>query len=292
MPEIVEVKRYADFLFEHLKNNKIINIKILKGRYKKHKPFEGYYKLVNSLPVKVTNIMTKGKFIYFILDNNLILFNTLGLSGGWVYSHDGEHSNVKHPTVHEFLNKNDVEQYRMTSLNHLNIMLTLQKGFIYYFDMLSYGTMKIGTMEDLEKKLSKIGPDFLDLNTTQELFIERIKKKNNMDKMIGNVLMNQKVVSGIGNYLRADSLWLAKISPHRKIKNLTDIELGIIFKSIRSLVWSDYDYKKAVKLKFIRKNFKTPQKHNRDFFIYYYDNDIHGNVVKKEEMYVKRTEFF
>ena len=164
-------------------------------------------------------------------------------------------------------------------------MFELEKGFLYYFDMLSYGTMKIGTLEELETKLSKIGPDFLDLNTTLELYIERIKKKTNLNKMIGNVLMNQKVVSGIGNYLRADSLWMAKISPHRLIKDLSDDELNIIFKSIRSLVWSDYNYMKAVKLKFIRKNFKTSQKYGRDFFIYYYDNDIHGNIVKKEEMY-------
>jgi formamidopyrimidine-DNA glycosylase len=285
MPEIVEVRRYADFLIKHLKNNKIVNIKILKGRYKKHKPFIGYYKILNNMPIKVLDVKTKGKFIYFILDNDMILFNTLGLSGGWVYSHDGEHSNVKHPTVHEFLNKNDVENYRLSSLNHLNIMLTLDFGYLYYFDMLSYGTMKIGTLEDLNTKLSKLGPDFLDVNLTSTLFIERIKKKNNLNKMIGNVLMNQKVVSGIGNYLRADSLWMAKISPHRKIKNLSDDELVIIFNSIRTLVWSDYNYKLAVKLGFIKKKFKTAQKHDRDFFIYYYDDDIYGNKVKKEEMY-------
>ena len=283
MPEIVEVKRYADFLKYHLKNNKIVNIKILKGRYKTHKPFKGYYMLVNSLPIKVTNVMTKGKFIYFIMDNDMILFNTLGLSGGWVYSHNGDH--MKHPTVHEFLNKNDVNDYREMLLNHLNIMFELQNGFLYYFDMLSYGTMKIGTLEDLETKLSKIGPDFLDLNLTSNIFIERIKKKTNLDKLIGNVLMNQKVVSGVGNYLRADSLWIAQISPHRLIKNLTDIELTTIFKSIRALVWSDYNYTKAIKLGFIKKGFKTAQKYGRDFFIYYYEDDIHGNKVIKEEMY-------
>jgi hypothetical protein len=95
------------------------------------------------MPVKVLDVMTKGKFIYFIMDNDMILFNTLGLSGGWVFSNDNitntEKPIVKHPTVHEFLNKNDVENYRLSSLNHLNIMLTLEYGYLYYFDMLSYG---------------------------------------------------------------------------------------------------------------------------------------------------------
>jgi formamidopyrimidine-DNA glycosylase len=133
------------------------------------------------MPVKVLDVMTKGKFIYFIMDNDMILFNTLGLSGGWVFSNDNitntEKPIVKHPTVHEFLNKNDVENYRLSSLNHLNIMLTLESGYLYYFDMLSYGTIKIGNMEELELKLSKLGPDFLDMNLNSKLFIERIKKR-------------------------------------------------------------------------------------------------------------------
>ena len=151
--------------------------------------------------------------------------------------------------------------------------------------MLSYGTMKVATKEELEIKLQKLGPDFLDITLTSDIFIERMRKNSNINKMIGNVLMNQKVVSGIGNYLRADSLWLARISPRRKIKNITDEMMITLYKSIRALIWSDYNYKKAVKLKFIRKNFKTPQKYGRDFFIYYYDEDIYGNKIIKEEMY-------
>lgn len=116
MPEIIEVRRYADFLKYHL-NTKIINIRILKGRYKTHLPFKGYYKLNNMLPVKVLDVRTKGKFIYFILDNDMVIFNTLGLSGGWVYSKDN--SDYIFPKVHEFLNKNDIENYRMNSLINL-----------------------------------------------------------------------------------------------------------------------------------------------------------------------------
>jgi len=65
MPEIIEVKKYADFILQKLKNKNIIDIKILNGRYKKHKPFEKFYKFKNNLPLKLLNVKTKGKFFIF-----------------------------------------------------------------------------------------------------------------------------------------------------------------------------------------------------------------------------------
>ena len=47
----------------------------------------------------------------------MVIFNTLGLSGGWVYSKDN--SDYIFPKVREFLNKNDIENYRMNSLINL-----------------------------------------------------------------------------------------------------------------------------------------------------------------------------
>jgi len=46
------------------------------------------------------------------LENNLFIFNTLGLSGGWVYKKD----RFIHPKIHEFLNKNNVKEYHAKSL--------------------------------------------------------------------------------------------------------------------------------------------------------------------------------
>ena len=282
MPEIVEIKRYVEFIRKHLHNNNIIDIKIIGGRYKKHGPFDGYQKLRKD--IKDTNILeinSKGKFIYFIFNNNMVLFNTLGLSGGWVY----KDKNYVHPDIGEFLNVNDVERYHKTSLKHCNIEFVLEKGSLYFFDILSYGTMKYDTVEALDNKLKKLGPDLLDFNTTLEIFSYQLKHKRNMNKVIGNVLMDQKTISGIGNYLRADCLWLAKISPFRKIKKLSDNDIKKIFISIRSLVWSDYNYKLAIKHNIIDKDFKRPNDYNRDFFIYWQDTDIHGNKVHTQELY-------
>jgi formamidopyrimidine-DNA glycosylase len=287
MPEIVEVRKYVAFIRKHTHNNMVKEINIINGRYKKHGPFEGYKKYVKDLPLKIKEVNSKGKFIYFIFENDTVLFNTLGLSGGWVYSKTSLNSQpgFVHPKIGEFLNTNDVEKYHATSLKHCNVEFKLNEGYLYFFDTLSYGTMKLTTMEDLEKKLGKIGPDLLHLDTTLDIFSQQLKTKKNLGKKIGIVLMDQKTISGIGNYLRADCLWLAKISPHRLIKSMDDMEIKELYHSIQKLIWSDYDYKYAIKNKIIDKKFKRPSDYNRDFYIYWEEEDIHGNKVKTEELY-------
>jgi formamidopyrimidine-DNA glycosylase len=97
--------------------------------------------------------------------------------------------------------------------------------------------------------------------------------------------MNQKIISGIGNYLRADCLWVAKISPHRLVKNLDDTEFRKLFNACRLLTWGDYNRSKAIKLGIINENNKLPEDYNREFFIYFEEKDIYGNEIKKEELY-------
>ena len=47
--------------------------------------------------------------------------------------------------------------------------------------------------------------------------------------------MDQKVISGIGNYLRSDILWLSKISPFRKVKGVKKSDLKKLYKYSKSL---------------------------------------------------------
>lgn len=283
MPEIVEIKKYCDFINKHFKNKKLISIKILKGRYKKHGKFEGYNQISNNLPLKLIEAKSKGKFIYITFENNITIYCTLGLSGGWTYKKK-DSSKFQFPEIMEFLNVKDIENYRDESLDHLNIEFTFKKGSLYFFDTLSYGTISVSNdISKLNKKLNSLGPDIMDIDTDFDLFNERINKIQN--KKIGNVIVNQKIISGIGNYLRADILWLAKISPHRLIKNLSKSEMKKIYQSARDLTWGDYDIKKGKKLKIISKNAKLPRDYERDFFVYYEDEDIYGNKVKKEELY-------
>lgn len=107
-----------------------------------------------------------------------------------------------------------------------------------------------------------------------EIFTSCIRKKTNLEKPIGNVIVNQKIIYGLGNYLRADILWLSKINPFRKTKTLTDIEIENIFKYTRDLTWGNYDKEYAIKEKFIKKNIKLPYDYNRLFFLFIFNPQI------------------
>jgi formamidopyrimidine-DNA glycosylase len=299
MPEVVEIRKYADFLSDKFKNKKINAIKILKGRYKTHEPFELYQELTNKLPLKVLDVKTKGKFLYMVLEDDYYIFSTLGLHGGWVWlNNKNENEKINNEFIKENVNKFQFDKmldyvtedrlngYYKTALNNLNVQFITDNGFMFYFDSLSFGTLKVIKGEDqLSKKLNSIGPDIMDESTTLDIYKLKMKKNTIQNKPIGNVLLNQKIISGIGNYLRADVLWMCKISPFRKVKDLTDKDLENIHSNIRALTWGDYDYKQAKKLKIIKKGIKIPKDYNRDFFVYYNDEDINGNKVTKEELY-------
>jgi formamidopyrimidine-DNA glycosylase len=168
----------------------------------------------------------------------------------------------------------------------LNIEIKINGGILYYYDSLSFGTMKIVNSKiELEKKLNTIAPDIMDKNTTYDVFKKQILKKNNLNKVIGIVLMNQKVISGIGNYLRSDILWLSRISPYRKISDITEKELKLIYKNAKLLTWGDYNRKYAIKKNIIKNNNKLPKNYKRNFFVYMQEKDIYGNKVLKEELY-------
>jgi formamidopyrimidine-DNA glycosylase len=293
MPEVVEVRSYADFIKKKLHNNPITDIIILNGRYKKHGPFELFQYFKSNTPLKVVDIKSKGKLMYFVFENDYYLLCTLGLSGGWVFIENTENDidnitkeNYQHPFELQYLYDIDTEAYLKKMSHHLNIKFSTKNGSLYFYDMLSFGTLKgIHGIDELEKKLKTIGPDIMANLTTFEVFSNMMKKKTNLDKEIGNVLVNQKVISGLGNYLRADVLWLSKVSPFRKVKDLSESDLKKLYHNSKSLSWGLYNRKEGIKLNIISESDKIPADYKRNFFVYMSKTDIDGHVIKTDKLF-------
>lgn len=213
MPETVEVSIITDFINNKFKNSTLKNVIVKSGRYSRHKLPDGFSKFINSLPAKIEKIDKKGKFIYITLDKDRSIWITLGLSGELLLK-PGKHSHITFET---------------------------NKGNFYFDDIRNFGTVKfVFTKDELEKKLRTLGPDPLIENISKKDFITIMGKKHIQKKDIADVLMDQKIISGIGNYLRAEILYDARISPFKKVQDMTDKDLENLLKSINKVVMASY----------------------------------------------------
>ena len=186
-----------------------------------------------------------------------------------------------------FLEKN-TEDFRYTTKKHNNIAFYYGEKLnkvIYFHDYRNFGTFSFSL--DLEKKLNKIGMDLLEINSTFEDFYDIIRKKRN-DKIISEILLEQKYFSGIGNYCRSEALYLANINPFIKIKNMTREQLETLFYWIRVVLFYHYNVKLGIKIGIIKKKDLTllPEKYgangkdfNRYFVVYGQEKDPFGKQI-------------
>lgn len=95
----------------------------------------------------------------------------------------------------------------------------------------------------LVEALATLGPDILPYDGPQAFDAEafRVRLAAHSEAEIGAVLLDQRVVAGIGNYLRADLLFLARLSPFRRVADLSEEELQRIVDLVPGLAVRAYE---------------------------------------------------
>lgn len=252
MPEGPEVKLFVDKLNYLYKGKSIDKVEVLSGRYIK-KPIEN----IETLSGKTINSFNcKGKFIWIDIDG-IIAFNTLGMTGSW--------------------NKHKID--------HSRIGIYFSDGNKLYFnDIRNFGTFQLKSSAELARKLKSIGPDML--SDPPNDFVSRLRKYNH--KNICEVIMNQKVISGVGNYIKAESLWYSRINPHSMIKDLTDKNLDTLDKAIRFVINKSYEEQGASIQSYYTFEGESGNA-TQGFVVYGRDKDYNGHQVIKETTLDKRT---
>lgn len=109
---------------------------------------------------------------------------------------------------------------------------------IFFNDIRSFGTFQVKTKVELNKKLKSIGPDMLSSPPRFDNFLSIMRKKSN--KNICDAIMSQNIISGVGNYIKAESLWLSRIFPFAQIKDLTDDHLKLLYYAILFVINASY----------------------------------------------------
>ena len=260
MPEGPEVKKVTDFLSETIQRDIITGLEINSGRYKKHGPFVGYENLLTKLPAKVTYVSCKGKFIWIEVNHSGYLTSTLGMSGTWTLKNN----------------------------KHSHVALVLSNGKkIYFNDVRNFGTLKFyDNQEAFTKKLNSIGPDLLNDYIGPDGFYRLVHSHGH--KTIAEVLMNQKIMSGIGNYLKAECLYAAKISPHRFCCHISEEETNALFYACRTIIRRSYELGGAT-IESYRQPDGSEGLFSRRFAVYGQKQDLMGREVIREKTRDGRT---
>ncbi len=210
MPELPEVEIVRQSLDKKVKN-KVIQKVIVKNRnlrFKIHSKFERHlYKK------KIIKVDRFSKYLILIFEDKAGFIIHLGMSGT-IHLYDMNKKNIFTNT--SFYHSPIIPKKH----NHVEIKFSKLK-FIYN-DPRRFGYfLTFNNKTELKKKFSHFGPEPFSKSFNIKYITNYFKKK---EKNIKNFLLDQKFVSGIGNIYASEILFISKINPIRKAKNLTKNE--------------------------------------------------------------------
>jgi endonuclease VIII len=85
----------------------------------------------------------------------------------------------------------------------------------------------------------RLGPDILGEPPDYETMLARLR--SDPQRQIGDALLDQRLVAGIGNLWKAEALWEAKVSPWRRLEEVDDAELRAVLEAAHGLMRASLD---------------------------------------------------
>jgi len=182
----------------------LTSIHVLSGRYTK-KSIENLSKPVGE---EVVEIDVKGKLIVIYFRNCAIL-STAGMSGEWVVE----------PVERKFkrieLKVKDSEGAESTFV---------------FADQRNFGTFKVVKLSEADAKLMELGPDIMNGDEAPPTFFQRVKRFGGCQTLAEGI-MDQRIAAGVGNYIRAEAMYIADEHPFQPITSLPEERLAKVWKA-------------------------------------------------------------
>jgi formamidopyrimidine-DNA glycosylase len=213
MPELPEVEVVKRSLTRKVQNLIIqkVNIKDSKLRYHLDK---NKFRKIRGLRIK--KIERKSKFLLFFLNKNFIMMVHLGMTGKFFFV---DRKNTKLKTSFYY----NIDYKKEQKYDRVEFILNKNQKLIYN-DVRKFGFIKLLSNKEYKDNfhLIHLGPEPLKNTFNYTYFKNYIKGRS---RVIKDILMDQKFVSGLGNIYANEILFLSKVKPSRKVKNLKEFEL-------------------------------------------------------------------
>ncbi len=206
MPELPEVETIKRQLEKRLPGKKIEKVHIIDcpNADKRIKALGG---------AKILKVRRRAKTLIVDLSNHKSLLIHLKLTGQLIF-------------------RNNQKRERFT-----RVLFYLSSGGLLFNDMRKFGSIKLVPTEKVEKEIhEKYGPEPFDKDFTLKRFEEiMVRKKKSKIKPL---LMDQKVISGLGNIYAQEACFAAGIKPGRTAGSLDKNEQKRLYSAIKRVLLS------------------------------------------------------
>ena len=150
----------------------------------------------------VQGVQARGKHLLFVLDDERVIHSHMGMTGSWHIYRPGE--KWQKPVHRAALSLNCPQVCVVCFTPKLLEILT-------------------GTALRRHDYLNRLGPDLLAGRSTEQEVLSRFRQANNAP--IGLAVMNQTIVSGIGNVYKSEVLFNLRLHPLTEVRDLKDEQI-------------------------------------------------------------------
>ena len=210
MPEGPEIRLAADRVAAALVGRTTSRVSFDFSRLKQYEPLLA--------GCRVIDVETRGKAMLTCFDNDWIIYSHNQLYGRWYICPQGEIPNTQ-------------RQLRVAIHNP-------------EFSALLYSASDIEVMRrtELEKHpfLARLGPDILGQQPDPDEIASRFQLKTFRNRQLAGLLLDQRFLAGLGNYLRAEILASARLHPLTKPSDCSERQLLKLARVIINLTRRSY----------------------------------------------------
>jgi endonuclease-8 len=168
----------------------------------------------------VDAVETQGKNLLIRFDNKLVLRTHLRMNGSWHRYRPGE-------------------RWRRPP-SRARLVLEVPGSVAVCFDAPVVELFE-ERAESLHPSLSRLGPDLLAPGFDPAEALRRLRDPARADTEIGVALVDQRALAGIGNVYKNEALWLERVSPFARVRDLDDGTLQALVATARRLLLANVD---------------------------------------------------
>ncbi|HKX67207.1 MAG TPA: bifunctional DNA-formamidopyrimidine glycosylase/DNA-(apurinic or apyrimidinic site) lyase [Intrasporangium sp.] len=214
MPELPEVEVVRRGLADHVVGRRVAGAEIIGLRVARRHvagPADLAARITGST---VTSVSRRGKYLWLVLDADEALIVHLGMSGQMLVKPAGLPRDKHCHAVFHFLDDGPA---------------------LHFVDQRTFGGLALSplTPDGVPAAVAHIAPDPFEASYDQAAVVRRMKAR---DSAVKRALLDQSLVSGIGNIYADEALWRAKVHGERICATLTKPTLGRILDHARDVM--------------------------------------------------------